>query len=128
MKGGVMKKLEAKNLAEPDESRETPKATGALVHVGDHTVGSGRVQPGWRWSNDLRPIAGTASCEFEHTGFVISGVLHVEMNDGTELDLKPGDVYIIPPGHDAWVVGDQLYEAVDWGPRAEEFAKPPSTS
>jgi len=91
-------------------------------------VGRGRVQPGWRWSNDLRPITGTASCEFEHTGFVISGVLHVEMSDGTELDLKPGDVYMIRRRHDAWVVGDQVYEAVDWGPPSQEFAKPPSKS
>ena len=117
-----MKKLEAKNVAEPDDVRDLPKMNGAFVHVGDHTVGRGRLQPGWRWSNDLRPIAGTASCEFEHTGFVVSGRLHVAMDDGTEFDVNAGEAYEIAPGHDAWVEGGESYEAVEFESLAE-YAK-----
>ena len=120
--------LVAKNIETPDELRTLPNgsAKGSVVHVGGHTVIHGAVQPGWRWSNDLRPLVGTTSCEFPHNGIALSGCLHVEMDDGTALDIKQGDVYYIPPGHDAWVVGDEPYVSVDWAPNNEDFAKPKS--
>jgi 3',5'-cyclic AMP phosphodiesterase CpdA len=115
--------LMAKNLNRPDERRELAKITADLVHVGGHTVGRGRLEPGWRWSNDVRPVVGTTSCQFHHTGVTISGTLHVEMDDGTTMDLTDGDVYDIPPGHDAWVVGAKPYESIDWSPRLDAFGK-----
>ena len=117
--------LEVKNLDRPDERREFPKGYGDLVHVGGHTVGRGQLEPGWRWSNDIRPIAGTTSCEMTHTGLVTGGTLHVEMNDGAAQDLTAGDVYVIPPGHDAWVAGDEPFRSIDWSDRLDDFAKPP---
>jgi len=113
----------AKNLDRPDERREFSKGFGNLVHLGAHTVGRGKLEPGWRWSNDIRPIAGTTSCQFHHTGVALAGTLHVEMDDGTTIDIGAGDVYDIPPGHDAWVAGDEPYESIDWSPRLNEFAK-----
>jgi ethanolamine utilization protein EutQ (cupin superfamily) len=116
--------VEAKNFERPDERREISKGYADLVHVGELTVGRGVLEPGWRWANDIRPVAGTASCEFDHTGVVISGTLHIEMDDGTTMDLTGGDVYRIPPGHDAWVVGDEPVRSIDWSERLDEFAKP----
>jgi uncharacterized cupin superfamily protein len=90
------------------------------------TVLRAEMNPGWRWSNDVRPVAGTASCEFEHHGSILGGTLHVEMDDGSSVDLTAGDVYIIPPGHDAWVVGDEPVRLLDWTRGNVEFAKPKS--
>ena len=116
----------AKNIGTPDEVRTLPNgsAKGAVVYVGDMCVIQGEVQPGWRWSNDLRPLVGTTSCEFPHTGVILNGCLHIEMDDGTSIDLKQGDVYSIPPGHDAWVVGDEVLRSIDWAPKNADFAKP----
>src|SRR5437879_10959240 len=99
----------AKNFSKPDEHRAIPNgnAAGDIVHVGGQIVVRGEVHPGWRWSNDVRQLAGTASCEYEHRGVVLEGILHIEMDDGSSRDLQPGDAYLIPAGHDAWVVGDQ---------------------
>ena len=116
-------KLEAKNFSSPDKTVEGPAMKGTLVHVGDHTVGRARMEPGWRWSVNIKPNAGTETCQFLHTGVVTAGTLHVQHESGDELDLKAGDAYVIPPGHDAWVVGDEAYEAIDWGPRIDDFAK-----
>ena len=120
----------AKNIEHPDELRKLPNDSGegSVVNVGAMTVIRGELRPGWRWSNDVRPTAGTASCEFEHTGIVLDGRLHVEMDDGTSRDLGPGDVYIIPPGHDAWVVGDEPYHSIDWASGNKEFGKPAAGS
>ena len=118
--------LLVKNIEQPDEFRTMPNGNGrgAVVNVGDMVVVRGELQPGWRWSNDLRPIVGTASCEFQHTGIMLAGCLHIEMVDGTAVDLKPGDVYIIPPGHDAWVVGDEPVRNIDWSAANVEYARP----
>ena len=116
-----------KNTGQPDELRKMPNGNGqgAIVHVGGMIVVRGELHPGWRWSNDLQAMAGTASCEVEHTGIMLEGCLHIEMDDGTAIDLTPGDVYAIPPGHDAWVVCDEVVRSIDWAPGNEEFAKPP---
>ena len=83
-----------------------------------------RVEPGWRWSSDVRPIVGTASCQLRHVGICLEGKLHVEMDDGTSMDIGPQDAYEIPPGHDAWVVGDAPYVVYEWT-SARVFARPP---
>jgi EutQ-like cupin domain len=82
-----------------------------------------QAEPGWRWSEAIKPIAGTDSCEVQHTGYVISGRMHVVMDDGSEQEIGPGDVYVIRPGHDAWIIGDETYVGVDFSSDMERFAK-----
>jgi class 3 adenylate cyclase len=84
------------------------------VYLDETVVGQVTLPAGWRWSTDVQPFAGTASCEIRHVAFAISGTLHVAMDDGTELDIRAGDAHEIPPGHDAWVVGDTPYLSVEW--------------
>ena len=109
--------LIVKNLDAPDERPALPRSSAALVHVGDTVVVRGQIEPGWRWSNDWRPLfGGAASCQMPHRGVVLSGRMHFEMDDGSSVDLGPGDVYSIPPGHDAWVVGDEPARSIDWAP------------
>ena len=114
--------LAAKGFGDPDEVREFPHGRVEIVRVGSVTVGRGEYQPGYRWSEHVGPIAGTASCEAAHTGDVISGRLHVLMDDGTEGEAGPGDVFVIPPGHDGWVVGDEPFVFVDFT-GMENYAK-----
>ena len=103
-----------KSLAQPDEVRQLPKMHADLVTVGDTTVVRARFEPGWRWSTDLGPIMNTRSCQVHHLGFSVSGLVHVRMDDGEEFDLPPNSIYEMPPGHDAWVVGDQPWVIVEW--------------
>jgi mannose-6-phosphate isomerase-like protein (cupin superfamily) len=110
----VSMRSEVKSLDSPEESR--PFADHGhmdVVHVGDTTVGRGVFEPGWRWSQDVKPIAGTDSCQAHHTLYILSGHMHIAMNDGTEMDLGPGDAAVIAPGHDAWTVGDEPVIAID---------------
>jgi hypothetical protein len=117
--------LEAKNLLDtPDEARSFPKGEMTLVQLDGLIVARGVIQPGWKWSNDVKPLAGTDSCEVPHTGYVVSGRMHVQMDDGTEAEYGAGDVFVISPGHDGWVVGDEPYVALEWSGSAGEFAKP----
>jgi hypothetical protein len=108
---GVM----VKSLDHPDESR-TPSEQGRieLVTLGEVTVGRATFEPGWRWSVDVKPAAGTELCEVTHTGYVVSGREGVRMADGTEVELRPGDAFVIGPGHDAWVVGDEPCVTLDF--------------
>jgi hypothetical protein len=108
--------LEAKNLDEPEETRAFNNGEMKLVTMSGMTVGRAVFQPGWRWSNDVKPIAGTDSCQAPHTGYVLSGRMHVVMDDGTE-----GEA--ISPGHDAWIVGDEPCVVLDWS-GAANYAKP----
>jgi len=109
-----MTKAEWKNFDKPDEVREFPKGRLELVRIGGATVGRAILEPGWRWSTSLQPIAKTKSCEAPHLQYHISGVLRVRMDDGTEFDCKPGDVSLLPPGHDAWVLGTAPVIVVDF--------------
>ncbi len=84
-----------------------------MVELGDVALGRAVYQPGWRWSKDLKPLVGTTLCEFHHVGVVLSGRLHVEMEDGLTLEIGPFDAFEIPPGHDAWVVGDEPWVSID---------------
>jgi uncharacterized cupin superfamily protein len=96
------------------EVREFPLGKVELLEVDGVTIGRATFQPGWRWSTSLKETTGTQSCEAPHFQYVISGVLHIKMDDGSEFDLKPGDVSMLPSGHDAWVVGDEPVVVVDW--------------
>lgn len=100
-------------FTKPDERREFPNGNVDLVTMNGITFGKAVFQPGWRWSADVKPIAGTHSCEAAHLGVQVSGTMHIVMDDGTELDLEPGQVVNIPPGHDAWVVGNEPVVFID---------------
>jgi hypothetical protein len=109
-----IEKSEVKSFERPDEVREFPKGHLELVNIGGVAVGRNTLEPGWRWSESVQPIAKTDSCEASHFGYVLSGTLKVRMDDGTELECSKGDVCLINPGHDAWVVSDEPVELVDF--------------
>src|SRR4051794_25075057 len=113
-----------KNLEKPDE---VLNLDGALIHnvqLGDLVVGHIELEPGWRWSERVGPTAGTASCQFHHIGVGLSGSAHFPMDDGTEFDVRAGDVFDIPPGHDNWVTSDVPAVSIVWG-GWRGFGKPP---
>lgn len=116
--------LVAKNLDTPDEKLAFPNGSGNVVTFGEMNVGRGHMEPGWRWKNDVAPLVGASSCQLPHTGLVLEGHLHIEMDDGAELDLHPGDVYVISPGHDGWVVGDKPVRTLEWSGSALHFLDP----
>lgn len=89
-------------------------ASAKVVTIGDTTIGLGTWEPGWQWSKHLRPMVGTDACPFHHLGYAISGSLRVRMQDGETLDIPSGAAYEIPPGHDAWVLGDEPFVTVEW--------------
>jgi hypothetical protein len=93
-----------------------------VLKIGGQTIGRGTFEPGWRWSNDVKPLAGTDSCQVSHLAYVVSGRMGIRMDDGSEVKIGPGDVFACPPGHDAWVVGDQSCVSVDFG-EFGEYAK-----
>jgi hypothetical protein len=114
----------ARTFEQADDTTRFPNGRERVVKVRGTAVGLATFQPGWRWSNDVRPLMGTDSCPVLHTGFVLSGRLHVRMDDGSTLDLEPGQVFEIPPGHDAWVVGGDPCRLLDWGGEVRECASP----
>ena len=109
-----MNKAELKSFGKPEEVREFPKGRVDLLTIGGATVGRATFEPGWKWSTSVQPIAKTKSCEAPHFQYHVSGVLMVLMDDGTELECKPGDVSLLPSGHDAWVVGNEAAVIVDF--------------
>jgi hypothetical protein len=113
---------EHKNLSAPDETRIFGHGKLELIHIGGGTVGRLTLEPGWRWSRDVKPIAGTTWCEAPHFQYQVSGRLHVVMEDKSEFELGPGDVSLLPSGHDAWVVGKERVVLVDWH-GATDYAK-----
>lgn len=118
--------LETRNLDAADETRTFGNGHLDLVNLPNGAVGRAVFEPGWKWSNDVKPIAGTDSCESAHSGYVVSGRLHIVMDDGTEGDIGPGDAVVISPGHDAWVVGDEPCVMIDWA-GYDNYAKPAGT-
>jgi ethanolamine utilization protein EutQ (cupin superfamily) len=110
----TMEKAELKSFMKPDEVREFPKGRLELLHVGGRTVGRAVFEPGWKWSESVQPIAKTKSCEAPHFQYHLSGVVKIRMDDGTEFEAHPGDVSLLPSGHDAWVVGDEPAVVVDF--------------
>jgi uncharacterized cupin superfamily protein len=118
-----MPSIEVKRFDAPDETRAFEGHGHAdVVEVGGRTIARGVFEPGWRWSENVKPIAGTDSCETSHLGYCISGSMRVQMDDGGERQMGPGDVVAIPPGHDAEVVGDEACVFLDFGEVAQ-YAK-----
>ena len=105
---------EHKSFQAPEETREFPNGRAEILNVGGAEVGRFVFEPGWRWSNDVKPLANTDSCEAPHFQYHLSGRLAIRMDDGTELVAGPGDITSLPSGHDAWVVGDEEVVVVDW--------------
>jgi len=116
--------MEKRNIENPDETRKF-QAHGHMdvVTLGDFTLGRGIFEPGWKWSNDVKPIAGTDSCMVRHTGICISGKMTVRADNGEETTIGPGDVIVLAPGHDAWTDGEEPCVLYDTGVAA--YAKPP---
>lgn len=112
------------NFDSPDETRAPEKTKVEVLKLGDTTVGRATFQPGWRWSECIKPVVGTESCQARHVGTVVSGRLHIVHEDGTEGEPGPGDAYVIEPGHDAWVVGDEPFVAFEFEAKTvAEYAK-----
>ena len=109
-----MDETEHRSFQTPDETREFPNGQADILQVGGAEIGRLTFQPGWRWSNDVKPIAGTDSCQAPHFQYHLAGRLAIRMDDGTEFVAGPGDVTALPSGHDAWVVGDEPVVTVDW--------------
>ena len=108
--------IEVKSFDNPDETRPFEgNGQAEVVQIGGRTVGRGTFEPGWRWSENVKPIAQTDSCEVSHLGYCMSGRMKVFMDDGAEAQVGPGDVLAIPPGHDAEVVGDEPCVLLDFG-------------
>jgi hypothetical protein len=118
-----MATLEKRNIDAADEQRPFRAHGHAdVVHLGDFFLGRATFEPGWRWSEDVKPIAGTDSCQVRHTGICLSGHMTVHADDGTEVSFGPGDVFLIEPGHDAWVEGNEACVMLDTG--IAPYAKP----
>jgi quercetin dioxygenase-like cupin family protein len=109
-----MANAEKKSLESPDETPNFDKRKVDLVSIGGGTVGRYTLEPGWKWSEHMKPIAGTDLCEAPHFLYQIAGRMRVRMADGSEFEAAPGDAAFIPPGRDAWVVGDQTVTGIDW--------------
>ena len=123
MAGEPVRALEAKSFDEPDERRRPPKTAVDVVNIGDTTLGRFTFEPGWRWSETIKTVVHTDSCQVNHVGICAAGTLTVQMDDGTRTTLSAGLAYTIPAGHDAWVEGDEPfvgYEIMS----AATFAKP----
>jgi hypothetical protein len=119
----MAKTMQRKSLASPDEIRTFPNGQVELATVGGVTFGRATLQPGWKWSESVKPLVNTEWCEAPHVQYHVSGHLHILMKDGTEMEFGPGDVGILPPGHDAWVVGDEPVTVIDIS-GMKEYAKP----
>ena len=121
-----MPRLQRKSFATPDQVRTFPTGRCDIVNLDEVSIGRFVFQPGWRWSRDVKPVAGTHSCQFRHLGYTVSGALEVHMDDGTTMVIRAGEAYEIPPGHDAWVVGDEPWTSVEFA-SAKNFGVPPQT-
>src|SRR5262245_28844535 len=109
-----MGSIEVNDFSSPDDVRRPENTTVEVVKIAGGEVGRYTFQPGWRWSEHIKPVVGTDSCQTNHVGYLISGTLHVENEDGTSGEAKGGSVYHIAPGHDAWVVGDEPAVAIEF--------------
>jgi class 3 adenylate cyclase len=109
-----MARLQRRSFAQSEDVRVAGRGKVEVVELDDRVIGRYEWQPGWRWSVDVKPIAGTEWCQSHHVSYVVSGRLRVQMSDGVELELGPGEVFEIPPGHDAWVLGDEPFVTIDF--------------
>jgi quercetin dioxygenase-like cupin family protein len=116
-------RLEAKSHGAPDEVRSPAKSRVEVVRLEGLTIGRFNFEPGWRWSECIKPVVKTETCQLSHAGYVVSGTMTVRLNDGTEKTLVAGDSYTIPPGHDAWIVGNEPFVGIEVM-SADIYAKP----
>lgn len=110
----MVEKMQKKSTTSADETRSFDKGRVEIVNIGNTVIGKTSFEPGWSWEKCVKPIAQTESCEAPHTQYVVSGRIRVKMDDGSEEEYGPGDVGYIPPGHNAWVVGDEPFVAIDF--------------
>lgn len=116
--------VEVGDFGSPDETRKPEKTTIEMVHLGGVSAARMRLEPGWSWAECVKPIVGGEHCQVHHVGTLVSGTMHIVHEDGTEQEIKAGHAYVIEPGHDAWVVGDEAVVGFEFDSRAaEEFAK-----
>jgi len=116
--------VETRDFDSPDETRRPDKTRVDVVRLADTTTARMTFEVGWKWSECVKPVVGTDSCQVRHVGVAQSGKLHIAHEDGTEIDIEPGDAYVIEPGHDAWVVGNEDFIGFEFEPRAaQEFAR-----
>ena len=116
--------VEKRDFDSPDESRTPDKTRIDVVHLGDTTAARFTLEPGWRWSECVKPVAGTESCQHRHLGVVYSGRMRITHDDGTIVEVGPGDAFVIEPGHDAEILGDELYVGFEFQPQsAAEYAR-----
>jgi quercetin dioxygenase-like cupin family protein len=101
-----------KRFDRPDETRTFPKGKFEIIHVAGMTIGRATYEPGWRWSEHIGAATGSRECQIEHVGLVVSGKATAAMTDGTVYEMKAGDLFYVPPGHDSWVVGDEPYVSI----------------
>lgn len=118
-----MVRLAKKNLGSPDVTRECGHGKLDLVTVDETTLVRVTLQPGWKWSESIRPIVHTDSCLVHHLQYVIRGRLRIVQDDGSQMDLGPGDFASVPPGHDAWVLGEEPFECIDFSPDMKQYAQ-----
>ncbi len=111
------------SFSAPNDVRTFEKQRLELLDIGDNHIGHSVTQPGWRWSTHVGSVTGQKLCGVRHTLYIISGRTHVAMEDGSEMEFGPGDVAFIPPGHDAWVMGDEPNEMIDFGGDLGSFGK-----
>jgi ketosteroid isomerase-like protein len=116
--------LQVANLDTAAEKHSFDHGQLDIITLGNAVIGRAVFNPGWRWSVDAKPLAGTESCRIAHAGVVLSGRFHVRMDDGSEADLGPGDAHMVAPGHDAWVVGDEQCVIIDIGPAPDAGPAP----
>lgn len=114
--------MQRKSLDSPDETRKFEHGKIDLASLGETTIGRAVFEPGWKWSTSVKPIVKTESCQQQHTMYMISGRMRVRMDSGKEQEFGPGDTGIVPPGHDAWVVGNERCVAIDFT-GAKTYAK-----
>lgn len=114
--------FESNDFSAPRETRSPSLTTVELVEVGGREVGRYTFEPGWRWSECIKPVTGTDSCQVEHLGYMVSGSMHLVHDDGTTGDMTPGAVYHVAPGHDAWVTSDEPAVLIEFADPAD-YAK-----
>jgi quercetin dioxygenase-like cupin family protein len=119
----TVSKFETKSHDSPDERRSPAKTTVEVVRLEGYTIGRFNFEPGWRWSECIKPVVGTDSCQNSHVGYAVSGKITVRLQDGTEKTIRAGESYTIPPGHDAWVEGSDPFVGIEVM-SAEQYAKP----
>jgi quercetin dioxygenase-like cupin family protein len=119
----AVNKFEVKSHETPDETRTPSKTKIEVVKLEGFTIGRFNFEPGWRWSECIKPVVGTDSCQASHVGYAVSGQIKVRLNDGSEQSIVAGQSYTIPPGHDAWVEGNEGFVGIEVM-SADQYAKP----